>query len=158
MRLYHHTNRPQAVLSGDNPEDEQVELVLTASSSHLADYDVLLRIEVPDSEMDRLMPQGHSTWTTTLADLNDAGAEIDCASEDDRERVAVYALAAQRQEKLETIAKLRRYIDEEQNRPEASQFAIMLRAHQDHLTDIENAIDDGSRRFGVRHLQPLQTQ
>jgi hypothetical protein len=154
MRLYHHTNNPNAVLV-ENPDHDDLELVLTASSSHLPDYDVLLRIDIPDSEMSQLSAEGKSTWTTTAAVLRATGAEIDCATEDDRERVVVYDLAAERVTKLQTIRQLNRYIAAEEDRPEASRFAIMLRAHQDELTDLENAIADGCRRFGVRHLEDV---
>jgi hypothetical protein len=156
MRLYHHTNTPQTVLAGADQDNEGVELVLTRSSTHSRDYDVLFRVDIPDSEMDRLTPQDKKTWTATLADLELAGAQIDCATEEDRERAAVYALAAQRDSKLETIANLRRYIEQAADRPEASRFTMMLPVHQDHLADLENAIVDGSRRHDVRHLATRQ--
>jgi hypothetical protein len=152
MMLYHHTNNPHAVLLGADPEHDDVELVLTRSSTHSKDFDVLLRIDMPESEMDRLTPVDKKSWITTNADLRLAGAEVDCATEDDRERVAIYTLAAQRDAKLETIAKLRRYVEQSVDRPEASRYTMMLPAHQDHLADLESAIVEGSRRYGVHHL------
>jgi hypothetical protein len=155
MRLYHHTNNPHAVLLGADPEHDDVELVLTRSSTHSKDFDVLLRIEVPDSEMDLLTPIDKKTWSTTNADLRLAGAEVDCATPDDSARVAVYTLAVQRDAKLETIAKLRRYAEDSEDRPEASRYTMMLPAHQDHLADLERAIAEGSRRYGVHHLDAV---
>jgi hypothetical protein len=149
MRLYHHTNSPLAVLAAT---DDDAELVLTRSSTHSRDYDVLLRIDIPDSEMDRLTIRDKKTWVTTKADLVLAGAEIDCDTEADRQRVGIYELVAQRDSKLETIANLRRYVEEATDRPEASRFTMMLPVHQDHLADLENAIVEGSRKYGVRHL------
>jgi hypothetical protein len=152
MRLYHHTNSPLAVLTEADHESDDAELVLTRSSAHSRDYDVLLRIDIPDNEMDRLTVRDKKTWVTTKTDLVLAGAEIDCATEDDRQRVAVYQLAVQRDSKLETIANLRRYVEEATDRPEASRFTMMLPVHQDHLADLENEIAEGSRKHGVRHL------
>jgi hypothetical protein len=155
MRLYHHTNNPHAVLLGADPEHDDVELVLTKSSTHSKDFDVLLRVEVPESEMDRLTPIDKKSWSTTNADLRLAGAEVDPATDDDRERVAVYTLAVERDAKLETIAKLRRYVEQSVDRPEASRYTMMLPAHQDHLADLEAAIVEGSRRYGVHHLDTV---
>jgi hypothetical protein len=152
MRLYHHTNSPLAVLSETDHPDDDAELVLTRSSAHSREYDVLLRIDVPDAEVDRLTVRDKKTWVTTKTDLILAGAEIECASEEDRQRVAVYQLAVQRTSKLETIANLRRYVEQAADRPEASRFTMMLPTHQDHLADLENAIAEGSRKHGVRHL------
>jgi hypothetical protein len=152
MRLYHHTNSPLAVLAETDHENDDAELVLTRSSTHARDYDVLLRIDIPDSEMDRLTVRDKKTWVTTKADLVLAGAQIHAATEEDRARVGVYELAVQRDGKLETIANLRRYVEEATDRPEASRFTMMLPVHQDHLADLENAITEGSRKYGVHHL------
>jgi hypothetical protein len=152
MRLYHHTNNPQRVLPGADAEYDDDELVLTRSGIHSREYDVVIRIEVPDHEMHRLAVRDKKSWTTTNAELKLAGAEVDCATDDDRERAAVYALAAQRDAKLTTIASLRRYVVEAEDRPEASRFTMMLPSHQDHLADLESDLAERSRRFGVRHL------
>jgi hypothetical protein len=153
MRLYHNTNSPHRVLPVADSEYDDDELVLTRSSTHLREYDILLRIDLPDGEMNRLTKRDKKTWTTTNAELRLAGAEVDCATDDDRARVGVYLLAAKRDAKLDTIASLRRYVLEAEDRPEASRFTMMLPAHQDHLGDLETAVAEGTRRYGIRHLE-----
>ena len=110
MRLYHNTNSPHRVLPVADSEYDDDELVLTRSSTHSREYDILLRIDLPDGEMNRLTKRDKKTWTTTNAELRLAGAEVDCATDDDRARVGVYLLAAKRDAKLDTIASLRRYV------------------------------------------------
>jgi hypothetical protein len=156
MRLYYHTNDPQSVLPDAPVEYDDVELILTRTSARGRDFDVVIRISVPDSEMDRLTEQGNGKWSTTNHDLRLAGATIECATSEDRERAAVYALAAERRSKVATIARLRGYIEQATDRPEASQFAMMLGVHEHHLTDLDNAIIDGVRKHDVRHLDALQ--
>jgi hypothetical protein len=152
MRLYHHTNTPHAVLPGAPAEYDDVALILTRSSTHSRDFDVLLRIDIPDGEMDLLTPIDKKSWTATNAQLELAGAEIDCATDDDRGRLGVYTIAAQRDARLTTIANLRRYIEAAEDQQEASRYTMMLPVHQDDLADLENAIAEGTRRYGVRHL------
>jgi hypothetical protein len=155
MRLYFHTNDPQSVLPDAPPEYDDVELVLTRTSARSRDFDVVIRISIPDNEMDRLTEHGHGKWVATNADLRRAGATIECATSEDQERAIVYALAAERRKKVQTIARVRRYIEEATDRPEASQFAMMLGGHEHDLTDLDNAIIDGVRAHDVRHLDTL---
>lgn len=157
MRLYHHTNDPYSVLPGSGLSFDDVELTLTRTSARSRDYDVVIRIDIPDGELDRLTADGHGTWTTTNTHLILSGAEVDCATDEDRDRVGVYTLAVERNTKLETIGRLNRYIEDAIDRPEASGFTMTLRVHEDELTDLENAIAAGIERFGLQHLdgQPV---
>ncbi|HTW20598.1 MAG TPA: hypothetical protein VME70_10355 [Mycobacteriales bacterium] len=158
MRLYHQTNNPTAVLPGAPAEYDDVELVLSRTSARSKDADVVIRIELPDADIDRLASHGAGRWITTNAELRRLGAEVDCASEADRERASVYELAVERRKTVQTILRLRQYIDHAEDRPEASRYTLMLRAHQDVLTDLDNAIEEGARRYGVRHLDSYQHQ
>ncbi len=156
MKLYHQSNNPSVVLSGEPGQYDDVELLLSRTSARSKDADVVIQIEIPDDEMDRLMPHGRSKWTTTNAELRRSGAKIDCATDGDRDRAAVYELVARRHKTLETIGRLRHYIAEAEDRPEASRFTMMLRAHQDELTDLDAAIAEGVRRHGIRHLNAYE--
>ena len=158
MRLYHHTNTPHRVLPGADSEYDDDELVVTKSSAHSREYDILLRIDLPDGEMGRLTPRDKKTWTTTNDELRLAGAEVACATDDDLARVGIYLIAAKRDAKIDTIASLRRYVLEAEDRPEASRFTMMLPAHQDHLGDLETEVAEGSRRYGIRHLDARKAE
>ena len=127
MKLYHQSNNPSVVLSGEPGQYDDVELLLSRTSARSKDADVVIRIEIPDDEMDRLMPHGRSKWTTTNAELRRSGAKVDCATEADRDRAAVYELVAQRHKTLETIGRLRHYIAEAEDRPSGLlQFVDLL--------------------------------
>jgi hypothetical protein len=152
LRLYHRTNAPLEVLPGADPSYDDVELLLTLSSSHPRDYDVLITIDIPDREMDLLTQVSNTSWTATNAQLELAGADVNCASERDCRRVEVYRLAAERDGKLQTIARLRRYIDAASDQSEASWYMMMLPSHLDHLADLELAVATQGRQHDVRHL------
>lgn len=156
MRLYHQTNTPQAVLPGASAEYDDIELILSRTSARSKDADVVVRIELPDDELERLTSHGGGRWSTTNAELRLIGARVECATEADRDRAAIYELAAKRRQTVQTILRLRQYIEHAEDRPEASRFTMMLRAHQDVLTDLDNAIEEGARRYGIRHLGTYQ--
>jgi hypothetical protein len=156
MRLYHQTNNPYSVLPGAPAEYDDVELVLSRTSARSRDTDVVVRIDIPNHAVDRLGHQGKSKWLTTNAELREFGADVACATEADHERAEVYLLAAQRHRTLATIGRLRQYIEDAVDRPSASSFTMMMRAHQDELTDLDNAIADGIRRTGIQHLDAFE--